>query len=198
MPRVVMAAAVASVLVAACGNGAPTAGTVPGTTRASVAPDGDLPPRAVADMAPLLDPLLAPLGLRLTRSALVQRPDRGGGDGGKPHLALYVEPTSTWDDARYVATIAPLARLVTPFVFDRWAGVASYDVCQEPLPGVDDRAEPPPITVFEVSRAYARTVVWGQVTLGELVRDSQARPMSDIILAVTQGLQPALAAAAGR
>ena len=168
---------------------------------ASVAPvttlsgsSSPLPPGTLAELKPMIDPLVRPLALRLTRGSLVDHAT--GGPGPRPrHLALYVEPTTTFSDERFVATIAPLAAAVTPFVFARWPDLESYDICQEPSPGVDDRPEPETVTVFEVSRDYAGGVDWRRAALSRLVDDTANR-RPGVLVAVTARLRPVLDAAA--
>lgn len=148
-----------------------------------------LPPGTLSELAPVIDPLVAPLGLRLTRAALV---DRSAGAGARPgdtrfHLAMYVEPLARWDEARFVATITPLAQVLTPFVFARWPALESYDVCQEPSPGVDDRADPAPVTAFETNRAYSDRTGWAAASLGRIVRDARD-PAAEVFLQVASEL----------
>ena len=167
-----------------------------GGTACADRPPAALPPPDLAALAPVLDPLVRPLDLRVARAALVDR------DGGPPnpearHLAVYVEPTVGFSDERFVQTILPLARAVTPFVFERWPGLESYDICQEPSPGVDDRPEPETQTVFDVSRSYADATDWATVGLPELVQHSRDR-RPGIVVAVTSRLLGPLDAAVRR
>ena len=155
-----------------------------------------LPPGTLAELAPLIDPLVRPLDLRLARGSLVDRSSGGPGPRAR-HLALYVEPLTAFSDERFVATIAPLAAAVTPFVFARWPDLESYDICQEPSPGVDDRPEPETVTVFEVSRDYAGGLDWPRADLSRLYRDTANR-RPGVLVAVTARLKPVLDAAAAR
>ena len=148
-----------------------------------------LPPGTVAELAPIIDPLVAPLGLRLARGSLVAQ-----GTPDARHLALYVEPLTAFSDEQFVQTILPLAASVTPFVFERWPGLESYDICQEPSPGVEDGPTPAPITVLVVSREYSLATDWDRVGLSTLVTDSlDKRP--GIVVGTTSRLQPVLQAA---
>lgn len=147
-----------------------------------------LPPDDAGRLAAVIDPLVAPLELHFTRGSVEDR------DG--HHLALYVAPVTAFSDQRFVDTILPLARAVTPVVFARWPGLNSYDICQEPSPGVDDRPQPESQTVFDVSRRYAAGVPWDRVDLRSLVADSEHhRP--GIAVAVQSRLFPAFTAATG-
>lgn len=188
-------ATVALVVAGGCSSPDPAAtpaepGTVASTGR--TAPGASLPPDDAAELAEIFQPLLTPLGLRFTRGSVVAR----GGDTPN-HLALYAEPTATWEDERFVTTIVPLARAVTPVVFATWSGLDSYDICQEPSPAIDDSPEASPITQLDMERSYAESVDWDTVTLGRIVRDLPTR--TDVFLYTTGDLAPAVrqAAAAG-
>jgi hypothetical protein len=129
-----------------------------------------LPPNDFQKLADIFDPQLKPLGLKLTRGALV---DTSNGryrpsDTGR-HLAVYVEPTGDYTLADYAEGIVPSAQVFLPLVFERWDELDTFDVCQEPLPGVDDRKEPPPVTQLLVSRAEARELDWNDVSLADLL-----------------------------
>lgn len=129
-----------------------------------------LPPNDFQQLAEIFGPALEPLGLKLTRGALIDR--SGGGyepsDSGD-HLAVYAEPTGDYTPADYAEGIVPSAQVFLPEVFERWPELRTFDVCQEPRPGEDDRKEPPPVTQLFVSRAEFRDVDWETVTLAELV-----------------------------
>lgn len=169
-------------------DAAPSSPSPPSTAGSSTDPL-TLPPGNVAELAPIIDPLVAPLGLRLARASLVAQ---GAPDA--RHLALYVEPLTAFSDEQFVQTILPLAASVTPFVFQRWPGLESYDICQEPSPGVDDGPAPAPITVLVVSREYSLATDWDRVALPALVTDSlNKRP--GIVVGTTSRLQPVLQAA---
>lgn len=129
-----------------------------------------LPPNDFEQLADIFDAKLEPLGLKLTRGALIDtrhgryRPS----DTGR-HLAVYVEPTGEYTPAEYAEGIVPSAQVFLPEVFERWDQLETFDVCQEPLPGVDDRKEPPPVTQLFLSRAESRDVDWTGVTLADLL-----------------------------
>jgi hypothetical protein len=67
-------------------------------------------------------------------------------------------------------------------------------VCQEPLPGVDDRAEPPPVTQLYVTRREARGIEWSEVRLADLLakREPQ-RPDYTLYVAPAVMADPAFA-----
>src|SRR5680860_1291267 len=131
------------------------------------------PPDDFAGLAAMFDDGLERLGLQMTRGALV---DTTGGyeesDTGR-HLAVYVEPTAEYTTADYTDGIVPSAQVFLPEVFERWDRLETFDVCQEPLPGADDRKEPPPVTQLYVSREEADAIDWETVGLAELVDAAQ-------------------------
>ncbi len=98
-----------------------------------------------ARRCPRLGPKVELLGLRITRAAVVDT------------------------ENRHLAGTATVSRVFLPFVFDRWPGLRSFDVCQEPLPETDDRAEPPPETQVFVLRGGVDTVDWKHADLAELL-----------------------------
>ena len=132
---------------------APVTGAAPG-----------LPPATFADLAPLFESQVRPLGLRLTRAALVNAGTRRPSPTGT-HLALYVEPTSQWSDSRQVEAIVPLTRTLGPGLFARWPGLDSFDVCQEPSPGADDRPEPSPVVTVDMTREGSDAIEWDRADL---------------------------------
>ena len=129
-----------------------------------------LPPNDFERLSDIFDPQLKPLGLHLTRGALIDR--SGGGyreSANGHHLAVYVEPTGEYTLGQYAEGIVSSARVFLPEVFQRWKDLRTFDVCQEPLPGVDDRKEPPSVTQLYVSRAEVKSIRWKTVTLPELL-----------------------------
>jgi hypothetical protein len=76
--------------------------------------------------------------------------------------------SSTYATADYVHNFARITRVFVPMVFERWKGLQSFDICQEPAN--DPRDEPPPITQIYVNRtALDRVGKWKQATLAELL-----------------------------
>lgn len=167
--------AVVSVLVAgACGSDAatppgPAAPPTGAVTTGDVDP-GRFPPATGAELAAIFDPLLEPLGLRFARGSLIA-PERGVyepvADG--THLAVYVEPTGAYTTADYATGLVEVARVFLPLVFERWEGLASFDVCQEPPPAVDDSAAPPSVTIIDLTRDQAAAVDWSDLDLAGLL-----------------------------
>jgi len=60
-------------------------------------------------------------------------------------------------------------------VFQRWSGLLSFDVCQEPLPSLDPNPEAPPVTQLYVTRRGASAIDWAHVTIGQLTRAAAAQ-----------------------
>lgn len=143
--------------------------------------DGDLPPPGPFDIEPIYGEVLADLGLRLTsQGGLIDRSDGGyvpSAEG--DHLAIYVEPIGDdYDADDYIQGIHTVA-VVFQDVFERWPGLATYDVCQEPGPGWDDEyAERQlPVTQIELTRAEAEALGdLEALSVVDLVRASQTDP----------------------
>ena len=138
----------------------------------------DLPPARLAALKQRFDPLVKPLGLRVTRGML-QNLETYEEDPQGTHLALYVEPIAPdYSDARYVTSFTKLTHMLVPVVFDRWTGLESFDICQEPVD--DTREVPPPTTQIFVARsALDRVGSWKTATLTELLGASpRARSIS--------------------
>jgi hypothetical protein len=158
---VAVAGALACVAAAACSSGAD---------------DGDsakaLPPNDKAAIERVFAPELERLGVRLTRGALVDLKT------GKPsatgtHLAVYVEPTGDFTPEDYARGTVRTLRAFIPGAFERWGGLTSFDVCQEPLPAADTRPEPPPMTKVDLTKAASRKVRWDDLDLSRLLQDAK-------------------------
>jgi len=197
--RAVRARALALVLALGCGGllGAACSDGDGGSSAAAKPANSelDLPPNDRERLAAVFDPALERLGLRLTRGTLV---DTGEGryepsDTGR-HLAVYVEPTGPYTPAQYAEGIVTSARVFLPEVFERWGDVETFDVCQEPLPAVDDRSEPPPVTQLYVTRREASGIEWSDVRLADLLakREPQ-RPDYTLYVAPAVMADPAFA-----
>jgi hypothetical protein len=138
--------------------------------------DGDsakaLPRNDKAAIERVFATALERLGVRLTRGALVDLKT------GKPsatgtHLAVYVEPTGDFTPEDYARGTVRTLRAFIPAAFERWGGLTSFDVCQEPLPAADARPEPPPITKVDLTKAASRKVRWDDLDLTRLLRDAK-------------------------
>jgi hypothetical protein len=139
--------------------------------------DGESTPRPPSDfeeLAAIFDPMVEPMGLQVTRASLVDLDSYDESDTGN-HLALYVEPTGEYSRADYVEGVSELTNLLTPMIFERWTAIDSYDVCQEPAPGDDNQAAPPPVTQVHATRAQADALEF-PVTLEDLRALYEARP----------------------
>jgi len=131
-----------------------------------------LPPNDKAAIERVFAPGLKQLGVRLTRGALVDLKT------GKPsatgtHLAVYVEPTADYTSEDYARGTVKTLRAFLPVAFERWGGLTSFDVCQEPLPAADARPEPPPITKVDLTKAASRKVRWDDLDLARLLTDAR-------------------------
>ena len=97
----------------------------------------------------------------LTRGALIDiSNDQYVPSNDGRHLALYVEPIADYTTEQYVDGFWTISALITPDVFARWPQLESYDICQEPLPSVDDKPEPFPITQINLTRQAAAEIDW--------------------------------------
>ena len=138
----------------------------------------ELPPNDGKELAAMFDAELEPFGLRLARGALV---DLGGNgyefsDTGT-HLALYVEPVSSpYSRVRYLRNLAPVAKVFAPEVFERWPGLESFDVCQEPPASIDDSDEPPPETQVNMSREQSEGLEWDSLDNVDLLAAALSQP----------------------
>jgi len=149
------------------------------TSTTTVAPEGALPPAAALDLEPTYGPALAELGLRLVdRGGLIDR--SGGGYDPSPtgtHLGLYVEPIG---DERSVDEYLDGIRsvgVVFSDLFERWPGLVSYDVCQEPIEDDGDPAtEPLPVTQIELTKEESAAIDWDTATVVDLLRAAIAEP----------------------
>lgn len=159
-------------------------------------PEQQLPPNDIGSLRHLYDPVLEPMGLRLTRGALVDTSnDQYTPSNDGTHLALYVEPTGDYSDEQYVTGFWDVTALITPDVFARWPGLQSYDICQEPLPSVDDRPEPFPVTQVNITRQAADTVDWAGGDLVDLLVVARTDPDTQVVVSRTIRQHPAYQAA---
>jgi hypothetical protein len=186
----IVALATVGVLVAsACGSDAGTGSVSPVSTEPAA--DGlppydgsqQLPPNDVAALRRLYDPALEPLGVRLTRGALIDTSNnRYVPSNEGRHLALYVEPIGAYSNEQYVTGFWEISALITPDVFARWPQLASYDICQEPLPGVDDDPEPFPLTQINLTREAASEIDWENGDLVDLLALSRTNDDVKVIV----------------
>ena len=191
MVRPACVAAVFLLLAAACGNGEPPGGEAtpslapptqvgtPTPVLETGSPPPGKPPVEASDLEDLYRDPLAALGLVLTdRGGLIDRSDGGyekSADG--DHLALYLEPAAGERTMQeFVDGIVLATRVFVPDVFERWPGLASMDVCQEPLGDLQRERDPPPVSQVEVSRDQADAIDWDSVTVADIVSGARADP----------------------
>jgi hypothetical protein len=167
--------AMLAIVVASCsaadtgstGTSAPpdtTTSTVASSTSQPEAPQ--LPPYERDDIAALFDPIVEPLGYRVTRASLFDRAELTVSPEGN-HLAIYVAPLEDFDIERIASDFAPLVSLFLPVVFDTYPGLEWFDICQEPFGATE--AIPPSQTRIEVSRAAIEALDWTDLDLAKML-----------------------------
>lgn len=144
------------------GCGADDDGTRASATTAEAAGTPDLPAADFAALETEFGPIYQGLGMTLTRGAVV---DLALG----PHLQLYVEPPGPYTPEQYLASLVPTTAAAVPYAMERYPGLASIDVCQEPPPGVDDAVSPAPETVVFFTRGQADSIDWSDPTVAALI-----------------------------
>jgi hypothetical protein len=158
-----------------------------------------LPPDDPAAIMADYDPQLEPMGWRLTRANLIDR-SAGGYEIGPngTHLALYVEPIGEPTPEEYAADLVPLTALFAEEIFVRWPALESFDMCQEPIVGVDDRPEPRPVTQVELTREQTEAIDWQTADLETLIAarlNDEARVVMSGPIQQTAAATEAIAAA---
>ena len=131
-----------------------------------------LPSNDKASIERVFAPMLRRLGVRLTRGALVDLKTGKPSPKGK-HLAVYVEPTGDYTSEDYARGTVATLRAFIPGAFERWGGLVSFDLCQEPLPTTDARPEPPPVTKVDLTKAASQNVRWDDLDLTGLLRNAK-------------------------
>lgn len=154
---------------AAPSTSAPAA-TAPSPSTTATTAAAHLPPHTLQGLAPILDPLVEPLGFRITRGSLISLTTYNPTPDGT-HLALYVVPLEDAGPDQYAERIVPLAAALLPFVFEAWPGLESFDVCQEPF-GWEAPGTPPSLTILDLDRYPAEQIDWTTVDLPGLIRAS--------------------------
>lgn len=147
-------------------------------------PPGDLPPSDVPGLREIFQPVFEPLGLRLTRGALVDVTEGYEVSETGTHLALYVEPIDDADygEAEYLENLYQLTAVVTPLVFDAWPDLESYDICQEPHQSDDPAYAPFPLTQVELSREAAASYDFATGDLTSLVDHLLSTPGARLLV----------------
>jgi hypothetical protein len=141
--------------------------TTTGETTTTTPPQDPMPPHTSDELIALLDPIVAPLGFRVTRAALVDMTTyQASPDGG--HLAVYVAPLEDMDADEHAGAFVPLAKAFLPSVFDRWSDLDSFDICQEPHIWLGG-GTPPAVTIIDLDRETALAIDWSTVDLATLI-----------------------------
>jgi len=138
--------------------------------------DRELPPGSRADIEKEFSSAVAKLGLHITRAGLASQLGSRDYDPAGRHLAVYVESDGPVGADVYVANLVPVAQIFLPEVFERFPQIDSFDVCQEPPPGVDDRAEPRSWTQVLVTRRQVPAVDYDRLDLAQLVSAAYLPP----------------------
>ena len=131
----------------------------------------DLPPYTLAKLQKEFNPEVKRFGLRVSRGVL-QNLGTYEDDPKGTHLALYVEPIDGgYTNAQYLKNFTKITRAFVPAVFNRWKGLESFDICQEPVS--DPAKVPPPLTQIFVTRdALDRVGSWRTADLTQLLAAS--------------------------
>jgi len=172
---------VAALVAAGCTR----ADTPEATPTASPEP---LPPNNLSAMQALFGPDLERLGLRLTRTALIDTSEgRYSPSPEGKHLAMYAEPIEPYTSERYARNIVPLTKIFVPTVFERWSELESFDICQEPI--ASDEPEPPPVSQVNLTREQAQEMDWANLTLEGLIRAAIDEPSEELRVLISRRVQ---------
>jgi hypothetical protein len=131
---------------------------------------GPLPPSDRGSLVAIFEPKVEKLGLRITRASLMNAQEQRSKSG--THLTIYVEPTGTYTTQNYIDGAVDVTRVFLSYVFTRWKGLLTFDVCQEPPPAVDSSLSPPSETLVYADRAGTKKIDWRKVDVADLVRRS--------------------------
>lgn len=130
--------------------------------------DGALPPVDVTELRTTYADELAELGFELTeRGGLIDRSDGYENSEAGDHLALYVSPLAPRSDDDYLDGIVEVTAVFAD-VFERWPGLATFDVCQERHrddPLVDRQLT---VTQVELTEETTAAVDWDTADLGDV------------------------------
>ena len=125
-----------------------------------------LPPHERDDLAALFDPMVSPLGYKVTRGSLIERSTyEVDADGG--HLAIYLAPTADISTDQFANDFVAIVGTFLPFVFEQWPSLNSFDVCQEPFESSDET--PPSLTIIDLTRDAAAEVAWAELDLAGII-----------------------------
>ena len=150
---------------------------------------GQYPPNDAEALAEIFDPIVAPYGVRFTRGSLNDTSEGGyrSSDTGN-HLAIYVEPIGFYNDDDYIDGLYTITAAVTPFVFEMWGGLTSYDICQEPHPADDDSPVPPLVTQVNIEREASESYDWESGDLQSMLEHASDMGREDFTVVVAPPL----------
>ncbi len=168
--RRLLLAAPLALIPAACGDdagpgAAPTTTASEPSTSAPPAAGGEVPPSSFNALIEIFQPALDDLDLTLARAA-VSEFEAG------PHLALYVVPNGPEGGAQgFLDRTVPLVAALEPLLFERFPGLRTFDVCQEPFQAVRSDDFPLPETLLVMNEEQLDSVPdWSSATLVDLMR----------------------------
>lgn len=177
----------AAVMATGCTTGDPVTTPSPSVDESAAAEaddadlGGDLPPLEAADLAELYADELAELGLVLTdRGGLVDGSTYEADEDGT-HLSLYVAPTGERDEDTYLDGLVDVTAVFAEDVFERWPGLASFDVCQETVP-VDGEPTGLPRTQITLTRDAAAAIDWSSADVVDVDDAVAADEGSSLVL----------------
>jgi hypothetical protein len=136
------------------------------STSTSTISEETLPPHELAELAAIFDPIVDPLGYRVSRAALIVRSTYQVDPDGD-HLAIYLAPLDDITPEQFAADLTPIVTRFVPEVFERWPDLLSFDVCQEPF--ASEAETPPSLTLVDVTRRAAAQVDWSGIELSGLI-----------------------------
>jgi hypothetical protein len=142
-----------------------------------------IPADGAAAMTKVYGSRLQALGWTIQRSEVHHSDMPGVSAPGKHHLAVYVRPVGHKTPAQYIDGLATVSRVFLPDVFNRWPGLLSFDVCEEPAADVDPSDEPKPVTQILVTRQQAAAVDWAKATPVDVVAAGTKHPNTIVLYA---------------
>jgi hypothetical protein len=133
-------------------------------------PDAAPLPADLAEVQAVFADDLAEQGLRLTNRGGLVDPDAGySASPTGDHLSLYVTPIGARTTQEYIDGILETARLLGPGAFERWSGLRSFDVCQEPVGGVGEDPNETALTRLDMDRDRSASLDWRTLDLPGLL-----------------------------
>jgi hypothetical protein len=127
-------------------------------------------PTDLAEVEAIFADDLAEQGLRLSdRGGLVDPEGGYSASATGDHLSLYVTPIDARTTDEYVEGILVTARLLGPGAFERWPGLQSFDVCQEPTSGSGEDPNEAALTRLDMDRDRSDSLDWDALDLPGLL-----------------------------